>query len=349
MNSLREIADKVDVRYRERSKSQARASLFVKLGMITGGAALAAVAEAIELARANQEFSPWTMAALAGTGLVAVGGLFLYLTEQDVSETLEEARSALESARTFEQEKNDFEMNSAWLSNEVTRGLELYNSMDVMRGAIEQSLDLPGATITGIVTTGLTAARNSLLIALDFDIKDFWTICIYEARIDDESGKAFLTCIAHDRTVPCSLAEARVWQEGTGVIGIAYSAGTEKIIPDMADPALGTALELKENGRPYDGQRYRSIIAVPVRVGDNKIPWGVVVATSSKPRHFYTEPADGVPTAEPIRAVAAMAALAVKALAKSPPSMAASGAADVPVAAALPGTKPSGAEIPPKT
>jgi hypothetical protein len=27
---------------------------------------------------------------------------------------------------------------------EVDRGLELYNSMDVMRGAVEQSLALPG-------------------------------------------------------------------------------------------------------------------------------------------------------------------------------------------------------------
>lgn len=320
MSALKEIAERIGSHFQQRSKNQKRASLFVKLAMITIGAAVAAIAEAIELARTNHEVSSWTIAGIAASGLVALGGVFVYLTEQDVSETLEDARAALEAARAFEQEKSEFEMNMAWLSNEVTRGLELYNSIDVMRGAIEQSLDLPNPSIANIIHTGLTAARNSLLVALGFDIKDTWTIGIYEACRDAESGKIVLRCIAQDRTVPCNIADARVWPEGIGVAGIAYSTASEKIIPDMSDPALGTAFQLKGNARDYDRQRYRSIVAVPIMVGSNKIPWGVAVATSDQPRHFYIEPADGVPTSEPVRAIAAMAALAVKALAKSPRS-----------------------------
>jgi hypothetical protein len=336
MPTLKEIAERVGIRFKQRSKTQLRASLFVKLALITIGAAAAAIAEAIELARTNHEVSSWTIAGIAASGLVALGGVFVYLTEQDVSETLEDARAALEAARGFEQEKKDFEMNMAWLSNEVTRGLELYNSIDVMRGAIEQSLDLPDPSVASIIDTGLLAARNSLLVAFGFDIKDTWTICIYEACRDAESGKMVLKCIAHDRTVRCSIAEARVWPEGIGVAGIAYSTASEKIIPDMSDPALGTAFQLKTNVRDYDLQRYRSIIAVPIMVGSNKIPWGVAVATSDRPHHFYIEPADGVPTSEPIRAIAAMAALAVKALAKRPSSAIASGTGAQSVGSAAP-------------
>jgi hypothetical protein len=50
------------------------------------------------------------------------------------------------------------------------------------------------------------------------------------------------------------------------------------------------------------------------------MPWGVAVATTDQPHHFNVDPADGVSTSEPIRAIAAMAALAVKALGASEPA-----------------------------
>jgi hypothetical protein len=48
--------------------------------------------------------------------------------------------------------------------------------MDVMRGAIEQSLDVPGVSASKIIQTCLTAAKNSLLVAFDFSIEDTWTV-----------------------------------------------------------------------------------------------------------------------------------------------------------------------------
>jgi hypothetical protein len=315
MPTLKEIANRIGNRFKQRSRLQSRASMFVKLGLITVGAAVATITQSIDLAKANHELSGVTIAGIAATALVAIGGFFVYLTEQDISETLEDARHALEQARQFEQEKTDFEANTAWLSNEVTRGLELYNSMDVMRGAIEQSLDLPDVSVTGIVHTCLTAAKNSLLVAFDFSIGDTWTICIYMAKRDKESGKVVLHCVAHDRSIQCDLADARVWQEGIGAVGIAFSTGNEIVIPDMTAPELGTTFNLKGNSRDHDRQRYRSMIAVPIVVGSDTIPWGVAVATSNRAGHFYVEHQDGVSTSEPIRAVAAMTALAVKALA----------------------------------
>ena len=176
-----------------------------------------------------------------------------------------------------------------------------------MRGAIEQSSDLADASIASIMTTGLTAARQSLLVALDFDHQDVWTICIYEASTDPESGKVALCCIAHDRTVPCKLSEARVWQGGDGVVGIAYSTAMEKIIPDMSTPGLGTAYTSVSNARSSDQERYLSFAAIPILVGNNKIPWGVAVATSNQPDHFYSRARTKLRRPKSVRVQQAMA------------------------------------------
>jgi hypothetical protein len=316
MPTLKELADRVALRFKGQARAQHRASLFVKITLITLGAAAAATGLAVDLATANGEWSFWTVGGIAGTVLVAIGGVYVLITERDVSETLDDAREALEKAREFDEEKNVFEANIDWLNNEVRRGLELYNSMDVMRGFIEQSLDLPHVSVAGIVQNFLIGAQSSLHVALDFEIGDTWTICVYEARRDQESGKVKLHCVAHDRTIQCEINEARIWQEGNGVAGVAYSTGSEIIVPDIYAPELGTTFALKENFRDHDKERYHSMIAVPVMVGSGKIPWGVVIATSNRPRHFHDEPVDGVPTSEPARAIAAMVALAVKALAK---------------------------------
>lgn len=318
MPTLKEIASEVAARFKERSRAQTRATLFVKVALITIPAAFVVIAQSLDLTRATHEVSIWTIISIVAASLVLLGGLFVLWTENDPTKTLDTAREALEAAREFEQEKADFEGNITWLSKEVTRGLELYNSMDVMRGAIEQSLDLGGASAAGIMQTCLVAARKSLHVAFDFQIGDMWTICIYEANRDTNAGRVLLHCVAHDRTIQCSLTEARVWQEGIGVVGVAYSRANEIILPDMFAPELGTAFDLGEKARPYDRERYRSMAAIPIIVGAGAAPWGVAIATSSRPGHFHNEPVGGVATAEPIRAIAAMAALAVKALAKSP-------------------------------
>ena len=133
---------------------------------------------------------------------------------------------------------------------EIKRGLELYNSMDVMRGAIEQSLDLPDKTSEKIIQTGLSAARNSLLVAFDFDIEATWTICIYKAQKAREPDKATLRCVAHERSIRCEISEAREWPEGVGFAGVSYSMGNEVIIPDLAAEKIEHSIfAQKENFR----------------------------------------------------------------------------------------------------
>jgi hypothetical protein len=213
----------------------------------------------------------------------------------------------------------EFNADRTRLNKQVTRGLELYVAVDAMRGAIEQSLGLPGITIDRVIQTCLAVACNSLLVAFDFGIEDTWTICVFQAKKAQESDMATLHCIAHARKIQCELTDARTWQEGVGFAGVSYSMSNEIIIPDMLEQ--GTIFKIG-NPRPYDSDRYRSMVIVPIIVGPSKIRWGVAVVTSNRSYHFNNDPADGVRTSEPIRAIAAMTALAVQAMSCSEPGAA---------------------------
>jgi hypothetical protein len=319
MAELRDLARQISASLTAFSKKHFAASMFVKVVLVIGGATIAAVAQCIELAHSNDEFSAWTMAGLAGAVVVAVGGIFVAITETDISTILEVSGQTIEEARLRERRIELFNADRARLKKEIDRGLELYNSIDVMRGAIEQSLDVPGVTAKGIIQTSLISARNSLLVAFDFSIEDTWTICVFMAMPQKESDKVILKCIAQARKIECGIEVARQWPEGVGVAGVAYSMGNDITIPDVLAPELGTVFNLGSNVRDYDNKRYRSMVAVPIRPGDRKIPWGVAVVTTDKAKHFNLHPSDGVSTSEPIRAIAAMAALAVQAVERIEP------------------------------
>jgi hypothetical protein len=229
------------------------------------------------------------------------------------SRIAEELREKELELRDKEEELEQIVDDHSQYDHAVARGFELYNSMDVMRGAIEQSLSLPSISVSAMIQTCLSAACDSLLVAFDFNIKNTWTICVFMAQRDGESGKDVLRCVAHMRKIPCDIAAARSWVEGVGVAGIAYSMNKEIIIPDMASPEFGSMFEKSSNTRDYDRARYVSMAAAPITIGTKSKPWGVAVVTSDRHNHFSNEPGYGIATTEPIRAIAAMAALAVKA------------------------------------
>ena len=141
---------------------------FVKIVLIIGGALAVAVALGLDVARATGEISFWTILGLIGAGLVALGSIFDAIRETDASRAL----SLLPTAPL--REAADWHNENEALDKAVTRGLDLYNSLDVLRGAIEQSLDLPNASAPAIIQAGLTSASSTLLGAFDFGVKDLW-------------------------------------------------------------------------------------------------------------------------------------------------------------------------------
>lgn len=287
-----------------------RLTRFVKIVLTIGGAAAAAIALSFDMAHANKEISAWTIIGLMGASLVALGSIFDAMKERDASDALVTASKALDAVHARELELTEI-LNNDEYDKAITRGLHLYSSMDVMRGAIEQSLDLDDVAPKTIIQTCLSAASNSLLGAFDFAITDTWTICVFRAV--PESGTTILRCVAHLRKIQCDIADARAWPEGVGVAGIAYSMNKEIIVKDFSAPEFAAMFDLKALGRAYDKARYASMVAVPISIGNNPKPWGVAIATCDRPGHFSPDPSYGVATTEPVRAIAAMSALAAKA------------------------------------
>lgn len=291
----------------------------MKIAVIIG-ALVAGVAHGMELAHTNGQISAWTVAGLVAAIIIALGATYAAITEVNSSKLIASANKAIEEALLFEAQAREheskteeFEAERAFREKELDRALQLYNSQHVMTAMLEKCLAVGDKCASDVIQTCLSSAANSLLVAFDFEIEDTYTICIYKAHKTEESGKAMLRCVADARKIACNRAVAREWPEGVGITGICYSMGNEIIIPDMTAPELGTVFKVKSKARDHDVERYRSMAAIPISGRDGASIWGVAIASSDRPGHFDGM-ADGVSTVEPIRAIAALSSLAVKAL-----------------------------------
>lgn len=86
--SLRNLANWIGRLFATHSRVHFRASVFVKGVLVGGGALLVAISEAVDIANSNGEISPWTVATFAGAAVVALGGLYLALTEENAGTSI---------------------------------------------------------------------------------------------------------------------------------------------------------------------------------------------------------------------------------------------------------------------
>lgn len=307
IGKVKECAAAIGAATAKRAQALWRSSMFVKGVLIVGGSVVAGVAQ---FAASGDTIHPWAMAGIAASILVGIGGLFVLLSEYDASEQLEAARKAVEVAREQHVEATELEYVQLQLRDQIDRGVALHTAIMGVRGVIEQSLAAGANDPVVILRKSLEIVSNSLVVSFGFASEDTWTICIYKAEL--EAGQVMLRCVAHDRTIMCDMDTARRWPAGVGAAGVAYAQDDEVIVPDLLAPELGSIFSLGDRARDHDYARYRSIAAVPVDVGENCAPWGVVVVTSDRPGHFDPGDTDRLTTSEPARALAGMAALAIQ-------------------------------------
>lgn len=302
-SDLSEVSARLFKSMRDRSIKSRRAALFVKAGLIGVGSAFATIAQFMQFGPDGP--TAWQLIGIVASVIVAIGAAFVVLTEDDASKEMLVAHEALEKAREIQEESERYRENE----KAIERAVNLYSAISIMRGALERATVNKRVPDDVIVAMMDLAARN-LPIAMGFQQSDQWTICMYKA-VQQPSGKYLLQCIAQDRAIKCSTADARSWPEGVGVAGISFSNAREVIVPDLQAHEFGSVFNVGSHERTYDSSRYRAIVAVPVLVDKQKIPWGVAVATSDRPYHFYQYAEPGIKTFEAVRALAAMAALAV--------------------------------------
>ena len=276
---------------------------FVRGILITGGAVVAGIAQ----------FYTWPVGAqptgaqitgIAGTVVAALGGLWMIVTEHGTEEELALASVAIEEARAIRTSSQELQDSVIRQNSSYQVGRTVAETIDAMLGGFGTDISLAASLLQ-------TAARD-LSIAAGFRQADVWSIAIYQAR-NDGDGKKELVLVAAERALKGALGNARSWPQGEGVPGIANQQRYPLSIPDIHDPATGGLFEPSPaRRRSYDANRYRAVLAVPIKVAAGDDNWGVLVATSDVPRHFVADSNRAVQYDRPILDFANLIALVLR-------------------------------------
>jgi hypothetical protein len=288
------------------SRSVALSSKLVKGVLVIACAGVAGVAQ-FWTWPVGKTPEPSQIVGIMATFGVILGGIFVLSTETDAAAAIEVADKALEEARDAE---SKFEGVSD-LFTAMDRLTETYQICLNLRGALEQAGVGSSGTLENLIGTMFGLISRPLSVAAGFENADRWTIGVYRAVASAQPSKADLRCIAQKRAIECKLEEARVWPEGVGIAGIAYSNAREVVIPNLAADGVQAVFGPRDATRQYDVERYASMVAVPIMVAGRERPWGVITATSDRIGHFHGQAEAGFKTDEPIRAVGSFIALAV--------------------------------------
>lgn len=305
------LSDSLNTAFTEKAKTVWKSTRFVKIALILAGSFLATA-----FALFSNGFS-WPLSipqfgGLIGGLLAFAGGIYVVITDEDPTETLDKARQALEAAKSFELQKREILELAYEYEEAIEQLVSLYTVVSVARGTIERAVLEAHRDTELVIKTCLETTKRHLHISLNFGSNEIWTICVYKAVESDTDGERELELIAHDRSVDCDIKNARPWKLGVGVGGVAFAKNDEVVAPDLDDPAVGTVFRLeKALKKEEDGERYKSMFAVPVQVGPDVEPWGVVIATSNVPYHFGKNDHQGVEPEEAVRALSGVVALAV--------------------------------------
>ncbi|WP_317959231.1 hypothetical protein [Phaeobacter inhibens] len=211
---LQSLRKEISDAYTTKSKIVWKSTRFVKVFLVLLGALLSGI---FALFSGTLDW-PLTVAQFGGLvgGLMAfTGGVYIVLTDEDTSDTLDSARRALDWAANQELANSEI----LDLSYRYEDAIEQLSSLDtvssVARGTIERAVLQSERNTESVIRTCLEATKWNLRIALDFGINEFWTICVYRAVADDSINEQFLRLVAHHRSIECDIDQARKWRIGT--------------------------------------------------------------------------------------------------------------------------------------
>jgi len=280
-DDIRDLAAKVSEAFKARSKRFHFASLLVKAALVSGGAALAGVAQFVSW-KPDEPPTTWQIVGILATIVVFVGGLFVVFTESDASEELALSQAAVQRAQEALREVEVI----LEIEAEGERVIELYQAASILGEMIESSTLAAVGDDTKIAFDMMQLAGRSLAIACGFAQNDRWTICIYKVVKDTATGEENLVCVGHKRALDCDITSARKWPMGEGVAGLTAYTKRKQIIPDLHAPELQNLLGAHGLSRDGDGERYKSMAAFPIiPLGTGQL-WGVATATNDREGHF---------------------------------------------------------------
>lgn len=304
MTDSKDQEQDIDVLLINRTKKMIILSYCVKI-LVLVGAAGASIAQFIQ----TDPTKPVTSAQYLGilcSIIVFLAGLFIVILDNDSVNEIIIAKTQKKKYEELASNLGDLEI----IISNISRHTNIYQSVMLMRKVIE-SWDFHSLDIDMLSVEFLKWSNVSLRQSMKFTAGDQGTICIYRAEAGVD-GKMKMRLVAHWRELSCEVSEARVWDEGVGIAGISYSNQVPIIISDLEEGDLKTVFGGNTKmSRPYDAERYRSMVAIPIEVREVDKPWGVVTASNNRPHHFSHEASPGLKTDEGVRALAHMVALGV--------------------------------------
>lgn len=282
---------------------------FIALGVI--GAFLTALAKAFD-------GTAGIVLLVVGPVLVAVGALFaarfdyrkLELTSS-LTEAEDIAESAIAEGRKLLAERDALALETSELDR---RRLALRQANDIMREVAEQAAVADVTALPAAAKFMLDGALIPIGTSIGFTQEERWAISVFQ--VHGEGEEAMLRRVTGIRAERLAEQEnAREWRRNEGLVGVAWHTGRDAIIEDYRDARVEQQYPVPDDlRRPYDADRYRSMAAIPIRVGPQQTIWGVIAASSDETGRFKRDPenkkAQAVDTVRSIsRATALLAAI----------------------------------------
>lgn len=286
----------------------------IKLLLIIGGTLLSGLGSAMDgaILSSGGDGLITLKGLLVAGGLfaVAVGGTLLLFVDEHFPALLQEARAVVTKAREYLDERDAKEQQLVDFEALDRRRRALIAAADLMREVVEQSLVRADATVDDAAQIMLNTAIASIQTAIGLEPGELWSISVF--RVVGDGADAMLSRIAVSRGDRRSEeAPARTWRRNEGLVGAVWQSDRDSVIEDAHDPRVAADYPVpEEKARSYDSDRYRSMAAIPIRVGGTQAVWGVVAASSNVPNRFRRDPTnERAQNVDTVRTIARMIAL----------------------------------------
>lgn len=312
---LRDVSRHLNSLQNAKSARERRVLAIVLFMLTVCAASVSGVAQFLAL-QDGDSIGPWNVAGIVAAALIFLGGIVALVSQWNKDDELAAAQRAASLSMLYDDVARDF----PYFFRQLDRASELFRAMQLMRTLVQLLHELNVKDEDERVRLLMEVVDPTLLLAFDFEFGEHWTLAVYKAEPDPACCE-LLRCVATKRAIKQGRRAPRKWPTGVGFAGIVHARGSELVLADLADKALGNFDELPSNlVRDSDRQHYRSVAAVPILVRGTG--WGVAVATSDRPGRFDMDDDGGVRSAEAVRALAGMVALAVSTAHNPPPSSA---------------------------
>lgn len=294
----------------------------INIACVFGGGALGAIGGAMEgglIPSSGDGFlTAKGICVWLGVGLVLLGGVLLHFIADEAPELLRKALALEGKAQAFLDEREALIDRLESLAALDRKRLALIEANKVMRETLEQSLLVPEADPAGTAQLMLDAALRFITTSIGFDPDEQWAISVF--RVESEGDIEELRRIACRRAD--RLAEQnnpRGWKRNEGFVGTAWATEQAVIVTDGTMPdALDQYRVPAPKQRDYDPERYRSMAAIPVRLGDPARIWGVIAASTDCAGRFRRDPGNKqVQAVDTVRLIARMTGLMAAAFERS--------------------------------